>query len=275
MLTVLAEQQIVVVAAFRGEGIVHFSAGQRIGTDGDRFRKTVLDPGMCAGSVERQLGTVRNIAVRKLFQHKAAATGRDRRGQFGQGAFFLRYADRHHGNIFVPGSHFLKDRGIHARIGIQEFADRGVGRRQGDGLAAAAFHFQRTPRELFHGVGRFHPRPARGAPARRRGDAGLHAQRIGQADGEGEILPPILTQIGCLLHHRRKSLHHRTARIKLVQARDAAAVQPFQVLADAVPGCVPVDPVPPHIRSRFTGRVFKIIERDGAILGKGSQCIPE
>ena len=182
------------MAAAGGEGVLRFSAGQSKGADGDGLREIVLEPGVGAVFIEGQFRAVGNVSVTQLLHGENAAAGGDGGTQFGKGLFFLRHFDRHHGNVLIPWCKLLKDRLIHAGIGIQILADGLIRLRQAEGLAAAvSFHLHRSPGEFLHGIGGLHPGTAGAAPAGSGGDAHFHAQGIGQLDGIGKTLLPAIT----------------------------------------------------------------------------------
>jgi hypothetical protein len=113
-----------------------------------------------------------------------------------------------------------------------------------------------------------HPGAAGLAPAGRGGDAEFQlALLLGQLRGELEGVGPVGIHVGqALLDQLRR--HHLG--IEILQAAQARARHPLDVLADALLGDVPVHPVPPHARARAAadrrsrrraGRSEAVVER--------------
>ena len=276
---VQAAQERIVVGPFGIELSLDLPAHQGHGADGHRFRESVLDPGVRAFFVEGQLAAVVEVSVGELLDGEVSAAGADRGPQFQHALFCFWYAYGHDGHVGIPLGHLLKHGSVHAGTHVLEAADVLVRLGERERLALpVSFHLHRAPGEFFHAVFRGDPGTSGAAPTRCGGDADLHAQRIGQGNGIGEILFPCVAQVRRLGDDGRQALHHGAAGVKLVETGDANPVHPFQILADAVFGSVSVDPMPPDIGAGLAGRICKtvLIFRVGAVLDAvGHDLAPE
>jgi hypothetical protein len=134
-------------------------------------------------------------------------------------------------------------------------------RRQRRRTGLAALDDGLAPYHLLHAVLRRHPRSAGLAPARGRGDAEFQLLFLRQPCGEAEGVGPVGTHVGQALGDELRR-HHLG--IEILQATQAAARHPVDVLLDSFLGDIPVQPVPPHAR---TGALRRIVEACGERVG--------
>jgi hypothetical protein len=109
-----------------------------------------------------------------------------------------------------------------------------------------------VPHQLLHAVLGAHPGAAGFAPAGRGGDPEFELLFLRQHGGEAEGLGPLGAHVGQALRHQLRR-HHLG--VEVLQAAQARARHPVEILPDALFGDVPVQPVPPHARTGALGRV--------------------
>ena len=194
----------------------------------------------CVVTVGRSAATSRSSAGVRIREHRVVAVERRIRRR-------------------VPAAREVPDRPVVGRRMRQHHRD-----------APRALHDRVAPHELLHRLRRLHPRPAGEAPARRGEEVHLEAEPVGLRRGVAHGVEPLRRAEHDLVLDR---LPTPGGDVGELEAADADALHPLQVLRDPFLGDVARRPVPPGARPRARRRIAEAdLERIGGALRRGRRA---
>ena len=175
--------------------------------------------------------------------------------QFVHCQFVIGHSDRHDRYVPVVGIAF---RVIRVATYVEEFATTFGRSFEGPAVALTALDEGFFPDQLLHCLVLAHPGASGNAPARRTCYRDFQSQRVCKVKGVAECILPLFA-------HKRQPffdyLRYAESCVEIVEAGNACALHPQEVLANSFLADVAVHPMPPDPGARRLRRLCKCLQQ--------------